>query len=276
MIELTEVILLACTGLAGGILAGMLGIGGGMIYILVFSIFLRKLSATPIAGVDLVQLMIANSIFALVFAGIAGSIRQSTSKNFYWKPVLIIGIGGVVSSLSLKVIMQLTGFYSTTEFAIFFTILMIPVFIRMFMKHRNGDDKLVPQLKRTELLLTGMASGAISALSGLGGGFIMIPVLNGLLRVPIKQTISISLGVIAFVAIGYSIYNLFFTSYPQYAFQYSLGSIVFPMVLPVVAGVMAGAPLGVKWSHKLPPGLLKILFALFCIAVVVKLLTDFL
>jgi uncharacterized membrane protein YfcA len=172
--------------------------------------------------------------------------------------------------------MQLTGFYSTKEFAIFFSILMVPLFVRMFMKHKKGDDKLVENLRKHELYLTGLGSGMISALSGLGGGFIMIPVLNGLLKVPMKKTISVSLGVIAYVAIGYSIYNMFFTSYPQYDFAYSMGSIVFPMVLPVVVGVLVGAPLGVKWSHKLPAGLLKILFALFCVGVVVKLLIDFL
>jgi len=276
LIDPINIALLVLSGFAGGFIAGLLGIGGGIIYILIFSVFLKRLSAHSIESTDMVQLMISNSLFAIFFAGLSGSYRQWKSHNFYFKPVLVIGISGVLSAIGIKEILTAIRIYSTHDFAILFTILMIPLLFRMFtQKHKEGDTD-PEKLGTWKMIATGLISGAASALSGLGGGFILIPVLNGLFRIPMKKTVSLSLGIIAVVAFGYSLFNLFFTSYAQYDFPYISGAIVLPMVLPVVAGVLIGTPIGVRVSHKLSAMALKVLFAVFTIVVISKLLIEFL
>jgi len=264
------------SGFAGGFIAGLLGIGGGIIYILIFSVFLKRLSAQSIESTDMVQLMISNSLFAIFFAGLSGSYRQWKSHNFYFKPVLVIGLSGIVSAIGIKEILTGMHIYSTHDFAIFFTLLMIPLLFRMFAQKQKEGKTDPEKLSTWKMIITGLISGAASALSGLGGGFILIPILNGFFRIPMKKTVSVSLGIIALVALGYSLFNLFFTSYPQYEFPFTSGAIVLPMVLPVVAGVLIGTPIGVKVSHKLPALALKVLFAVFTIVVISKLLIDFL
>ena len=271
-----DIFYLFLSGLGGGLIAGLLGIGGGIIYILIFSIYLKNFSSIEIESSDMVQLMISNSLFAIFFAGLSGSYKQWKSHNFYIRPVLLIGISGVFTSLLLKNLMLRYYTYSTHDFAIVFSLLMIPLLIRMFFQSRHDGNFNPEHMKAWKLIITGLITGFASSLSGLGGGFIMIPVLNGLFKIPMKKTISISLGAITVISFGYSIFNLFFTDYPQYQFYLAQGSIVFSMVLPVIAGVLLGTPIGVKLSHRLPPLALKALFAIFTLLVISKLLINFL
>lgn len=275
MIEVLDIVLLIIAGLGGGVLAGMLGIGGGVIYVLIYSIFIQRFTEEPLADDHLVQLLVANSVFALVFAGIAGSIKQHHLKNFHLRPVLWIGIPGIITAIGTTILIEHLRFYRKEEFAILFTIVMIPVILRMlFQEGFKNKGQIKPRV--SVLVGTGLFGGLVTALSGLGGGFIVIPVLNGLLRIPIKRTVSISLGVIALVAIGFSIFNLLTPTFNEYHLYGSLGAIVFPMTLPVIAGVLFGAPLGVRISHKLSHRTIRLIFVLFSLFTIAKIWYDFL
>ena len=276
MIDLVDVIILFLAGIAGGFLAGLLGIGGGVIYVLIFATYLRLLTDVPIPGDVLVKLTIANSVFALIFAGISGSYKQYKIGNFYPKLILFIGIPGVTSAVIATYLLTLTNLYSKEEFAIVFSILLLPIIARMLFKRKNGISKVVIERYPPALFsLIGFVSGAATAISGLGGGFIIVPILNGVLRFPIKKTISISLGVIATVAMGLSLFNIFYFDYSYLEIPYMYGSISFIMVLPVIGGVLLGAPIGVLISQRLPGFALRVFFVLFCVAVIIKLFIDF-
>jgi uncharacterized protein len=270
-----DLILLLVAGLTGGIIAGMLGIGGGMIYALIFTHYFKNFKSLNIPDDILVKILVANSAFALVFVGISGSIRQFLSKNFYLKPVLWIGLGVLFSSITTTLILSYTTIYGKRQFTLFFAIIMIPIMLKMLFQKNDLSTKKRLDPKSVYYVLTGLLSGTVTALSGLGGGFIMIPVLNGLFNFPMKKAVSVSLGVIAIVAIELSIYNLFYVDFSQFHIPYSKGALVFPMVLPVIFGVTIGTPIGVKISHKLPNSILRFTFVLFCAIVITKLFVDF-
>ena len=274
MIDLVDVIILIIAGIGGGFLAGLLGIGGGIIYVLIFTTYLKLMTDVPIPGEDLVKLTIANSVFALIFAGISGCYKQYRIGNFFPKEILLIGLPGIVGSILLTYILTTIN-YSKEEFAIVFSALLLPIIFRMLYKKRSKISKEVRQDYPPGIfMLIGFVSGSATALSGLGGGFIIVPVVNGILKYPIKKAISISLGVIAVVSFGLSIYNLTAFEFEYLKLPYTYGAITFSMVLPVVVGVIAGAPIGVWASQKLPGYALRIFFVLFCISVMAKLLID--
>lgn len=271
---MTDILILAAAGFGGGILAGMLGIGGGVVYVFIFSFYLQRLTTVPL-GKDLVQLLIANSAFALVFAGLSGSVRQYLARNFYPRFIFWLSVSGLTSALLTTVLIKHTGLYTPREFAVVFSLLMIPIIARMVFQERLASPGNTFAVSPYSLLITGFIAGAVMALSGLGGGFVIIPVLNGLFRVPIKKTVSVSLAFIAIVAAVYSLYNLFLVDYSQYLLPGTVGAIVFPLVLPVLAGVILGAPLGVHIGHRLPNHVLRIIFVTFCLLVIVRLLVQF-
>ena len=79
--------LLLLTGLLGGFLAGLVGIGGGLIYIFALVPLLAEL-AVPLRLVP--SLTVANSILAVFFASTAASITLIKSKDFYFKDVTYV------------------------------------------------------------------------------------------------------------------------------------------------------------------------------------------
>ncbi|MBX2845818.1 MAG: sulfite exporter TauE/SafE family protein [Saprospiraceae bacterium] len=268
MIGAEEVVLFFITGIVAGISAGLLGIGGGLFYILLFGLYLGKIDT--IESHEVVRLVIANSIFATFFAALSASIKQWRLNNFFFRPVVIIGLVGLIASIGITFLLTKTSFYSRGVFAFVFTLALIPVIIKMI---RGNDGKVsnhpdaVPNPK---FLGLGFLSGSATALSGLGGGFVMVPILNGLFKIGIKQATSISIGVIVIVSGATSLYNLFFLGSATLDLQFIQGSIVLPMVLPVVLGVLTGAPLGVLWANRIPEKTIRIIFVIFCLLIILR------
>jgi uncharacterized membrane protein YfcA len=111
---------------------------------------------------------------------------------------------------------------------------------------------------KPRLLLTGGAAGTAAALTGLGGGTIIIPLLNLWQKIDILKAKSISFGTIFVIAFWLSVNNLFLE--PSYPIPKSQGLIVFPMIIPISIGVLIGSPLGVLVSHKISTRAVTILF----------------
>ncbi len=260
------ILFLLLIGVVAGFFAGLIGIGGGLFYVLVYSLALSKLEIA--SEEELVRMIITNSIFSTFFASLSASIKQYQSKNIFPRPVLLIGLVGLFSSIAFTALISEIPFYNRKVFAIVFTLAVVPLLIKMAMPIQEGKNKLT-DIPNYKYLLTGLLSGSGTALSGLGGAFIITPILNGLFAIDIKKVISISSGVIVLVAGGTSLYNLLFTSWES-QIQYSYGGIVLPMVVPVIIGVMISAPFGVKFSQRISPRIIKTLFLLFCIAVIIR------
>lgn len=275
MIEYIDLLFLFAAGVVGGVVTGMLGIGGGIIYVVIFSTFLQADAKAAIDSDILVKLIIANSLFSIAFAGIAGTIKQIRISNFFLRPVLLIGIPGVIATMATTFLLSKTTIYSKEVFAIVFSLLVLPILVKMlFFKTKEGIEK--EEIPSSKLSLTGILSGTAAALSGLGGGFIIVPVLNGLFGVPIRKTVSISIGVITLVTVGLSLFNLFAFNYSTLEIPWLVGSISMAMVLPVILGVLLGSPLGVNIAHKVQPQLIRILFASFCLLVILRTLIIYL
>jgi len=117
--------------------------------------------------------------------------------------------------------------------------------------------------------LAGLLTGLISGLSGLGGGVIMIPLFTQYLKMGIKKSASISIGVIPVMMIPMLIL------YGSYRPEEVLSSMQFGYLLPgvflpLVAGLLFAAPLGVTFGQKLSSKQLKIIFAVLVIIVIIK------
>lgn len=264
MNEVVAVLLLFAAGVFGGIITGMLGIGGGIIYVLIFS---NHFAEFDLASDVEVKLIIAHSVFSIAFAGLAGSIKLIRIQFFFFRQVITIGLAGLVATILVTYWLAQSDFYSKEVFTMVFSLFIIPVLIKMlFYKSKKGTDQLPPSSAR--LVITGLISGSAMSLSGLGGGFVIVPALNGIMNIPVRKTVSISIGVISLVALGLSVFNLLAFDYSFTQIPWMVGAISLATVLPVLAGVLIGGPLGVKISHRVPTRLTKLLFVSFCVLVI--------
>jgi uncharacterized membrane protein YfcA len=142
---------------------------------------------------------------------------------------------------------------------------MFIIIIQTFKKLRLSNPR-DERVSRTRLLVTGCTAGAAAALTGLGGGTLIIPLLNLWQRVDILKAKSISFGTIFVIALWLTLNNLFLE--PANTIPNTQGLIVWPLVLPISIGVLIGSPLGVVFSKRISSKIVTLIFL-----IVISLLT---
>ncbi len=262
-----DYILIFVAGLGGGFLAGLLGIGGGVIYILILPLALREVG---VAEQEIAQYVIANSIFGTMAASLFASITLIRDKDFYWKEVLVVGMSGVVVSYLLLFFFVNTPYYSERNFNIAVIVFMVLILFTSFniSKYQLFFKNPVSNVKAWHIF-TGGTAGAMAALSGLGGGTVVVPLLKSGQHMDIRQAKSISLGVILITSALMTVFNIL--DEPVQDFEgSSLGYIVFPVALPLSLGVVLSSPLGVRVSKKISSRIISYIFAAFLLLVIIR------
>ena len=254
-------------GILGGFISGLVGIGGGVVYVFVIPLALKYIGVPP---VEIPQYTIANSILAIFFSSLISNFLHIRAHNFYLKEVLIIGLLGIVFSLALLRFFVNTPYYSIYTFNIILIVLMIYMLISTLISAKKVYLTPLETLKRWKLAGVGAAGGAISALSGLGGGVVIIPLLNSMMRVDIKKASSISLGVITIISFFMTLFNLLAEPRVIFRYDYAIGYIVGPVCIALVLGGFIGSPLGVKVSERIPSSNISYIYAIFLSIVITK------
>ena len=271
MNEITLYIGLGIAGLGGGFLAGFLGIGGGIVYILILPSVLRYVG---VPSDELAQYVIANSIFGTTVAALSGSVSLLRSRDFYWREVGLVGFSALFAAFLLLFTFVNTPLYSkqmfTTATVFFLSLILVSTLAReyssWFFQHPVRHDT-------RWYLVTGATSGAMSALSGLGGGTITVPMLTSGLHIDIKRAKSISLGVIFIASAGITLFNMI--DQPESPIEFGrVGYIVLPISGTLSLGVLLGSPLGVWVAHRVSSRTIRLSFIGFVALVLVKKIVD--
>ncbi|MFT6849745.1 MAG: putative membrane protein YfcA [Sphingobacteriales bacterium] len=263
-----DIIILLISGCLGGFLAGLLGIGGGIVYVVLFSFYLEKLGFPQ---ATLVPHIIANSLFAIFFGGLSGIIKQSRNKNFFLKPVLITAIPATLASIGITYFVNKGEWYSPTMFKVFFVCLLTLMAIKIFLFRKDEKIEKPEKTSTKKYFITGFSGGLIAALSGVGGGVIMVPFLTNFLQIKIRKATSISLGVIVVMAFFTSLYSFFAIPTRVEDIPFTFGLISLPIVIPAAMGSLFGSPLGVTAAGKIKPEYIRLLFIFFISLVIIRM-----
>jgi len=259
-------------GIVGGFIAGLVGVGGGVVYVFIIPIALKFLGV-PIDEIP--QFTIANSIFAILFASGAANYVNIRSGKFFKREIAIIGIFGVGASLLILEFVVNTTWYSIVVFNFILILLLLFILLNTLLSAKKIFSKALLSLKKWQLGLVGVLGGGISALSGLGGGTIIIPVLNTIFRVDIKKASAISLGVITIMTFCMTVFNLMEQPIIPFSYDYAIGYIVFPVSLSLSLGVVLSSPVGVWLARKVPAYYISYFYAFFLIIVILKKVVEF-
>ena len=258
-------LLIILFGIGGGILAGLLGIGGGIIYVLILP---RILSEAGIPDEQIVQFTIANSLFGIFFASLIANVLNIYRKEFYLIPSMLVSIPGAAASLVILTYIVIQHWYNPTMFnslLIIFLFYMLVQGIRQFKKQHESQK---PSGAIT-YLVAGLSGGTLSALTGLGGGAIVVPILNTQLKLDIKKARSISLVMIMITSMVLTLANLLHANLgPLLPNQYGL--IYLPAALPLTVGVLAGTPLGSHLGTRLSSNRISFIFGFLLMIVIIE------
>nr|WP_295773191.1 sulfite exporter TauE/SafE family protein [Rhodoferax sp.] len=245
---------LATLGLATGFLAGLLGIGGGM---LIGPFMTIILSALGVASDLAVKMAIATSMATIMFTSISsvrahhkrGAVRWDIVKGL--APGIVIG--GAIASAGVFALLK--GSY----LAIFFAVFVGFSATQMFLDKKPKPSRQMPGTAGQ--IAAGSVIGFVSGLVGAGGGFISVPFM-------VAHNISIINAVATSAALGFPIalantvgYVISGASLPDLP-PHSLGYVWLPALAVIASCSVFTAPLGAKLAHRLPVAKLKKVFAL--------------
>ena len=266
-----DIFILILSGVLGGLLAGLLGIGGGIVFLLILSF------ALPSIGVpheELVQYQLANSILGVFFATFSASISLLKIKQFYAKQVFFVAVGSVFFSLlALKFIVN-TSWFTQDKFNIIIIILLCYMLFRIIKQITHNSEEVERScVSKNEYFFSGAAGGFIASLSGLGGGVVMVPILYSVFKLNYKVAKSISLGVIMVTAFFMTLQNL--VAIPQLDFKgFHVGYIIPQVSFFLALGVLVGGPLGVLVGQKLSSRSTTVIYSVFLLLFISKKILE--
>ncbi|EJL78758.1 sulfite exporter TauE/SafE family protein [Variovorax sp. Varisp85] len=244
---------LAALGLGTGFLAGLLGIGGGMLMVPFITIIMGHRGVPA----DLaVKMAIATSMATIIFTSVSSVRAHHKRGAVRWDIVRRLAPGIVIGSLvgSLGVFSLLKG----TALAIFFALFVGFSATQMFLDKKPAPTRQMPGAGGQ--LAAGGVIGFISGLVGAGGGFISVPFMTWC-NVSIHNAVATSaaLGFPIAVAnvLGYAVSGQSVQGLPAGSFGY----IWLPALAVIAICSVFTAPLGAKAAHSLPVRKLKRVFA---------------
>ncbi len=247
------IIELIILGLGTGFLAGLLGIGGGMIMVPFLTFIMSTRGASP----DLsIKMAIATSMATIIFTSISSVRAHHQRGAVRWDIVRGLAPGIVGGSLiaSLGVFALLKGSW----LAIFFGLFVTFSATQMFLDKKPKPTRQMPTAGGQ--LAAGGVIGFLSGLVGAGGGFISVPFMSWC-NVAIHNAVATSAALgfpialanaTGYVVSGWNVQNL-----PVGSFGY----IWLPALLVVAIASVLMAPVGAKVAHSLDVKRLKRIFA---------------
>ena len=244
---------LAVLGIGTGFLAGLLGIGGGMLMVPFITLILSTRGVSP----DLaVKMAIATSMATIIFTSISSVRAHHKRGAVRWDIVRRLAPGIVIGSMigSLGVFALLKGTY----LALFFAAFVGFSATQMFLDKKPKPTRQMPGTGGQ--LAAGGVIGFISGLVGAGGGFISVPFMTWC-NVAIHNAVATSAALgfpiaVANVA-GYVISGQNVADLPPLSFGY----IWLPGLVVIAVASFLTAPLGARAAHALPVARLKRIFA---------------
>jgi uncharacterized protein len=282
-----EILGLFILGCFGGFLFGMVGIGGNVLYIPIFSYLLTIIG---FHDEELSRAVIANALFVLVFTGSAVSWKQFKVGNFFLREILLTASTGMTAAFLISALIKTGTWYDKRTFDSVFTGILFFTILRLFTSKKNAasTEKSIEFYEKSEkggpsvsatfsaqklpFFLVGIVTGSLTAFSGLGGSIVMIPLFTEFAGLSMKKAHSISVGVVPLMAVTISVFYFFgqphLATLPVSQFGYlNLG-----IAAPVIAGSMITSPFGVQAAHKVAPKTQKLVFATIVSVVLIKTL----
>lgn len=246
-----------------GFLAGLLGIGGGLIIV---PALLYILPSVGISSAQLTQVAIATSLASIILTSMSSAAAHHKRGNVPWELFKPIFPGIVIGSLaSAFVSEQISSDDLQQAFAIF--VVLMAVQMAFPFKVKTGGS--MPSFAL--LLVISTVIALIAGLMGIGGGVLLVPFLS-YCGLQMRQAVGFSSvtgmliavsGTVGYVIAGFDVPNL-----PEGSF----GFIYLPALLGIIISSILFAPLGVKAASNWPTPVLKKLFAGLLVIVGLKLL----
>jgi len=262
-------LILLVIGLLGGVIAGLFGLGGGILFVPVLLFLFQS------AGVqDPVLWTVGTSLLCNFTASLSSSFKHFQMGNSYIREGVMIGLFGVAGTFIGRVIAT-SPYYSEREFVIFFSIILfysVYHFLRKRKTQQQDTADEVTVMRWYQSVLIGLASGVLAPLAGVGGGLIMVPAMTILLSFGFRKVVSISsLAIVMITLSGWMQLAFMGPLTPGYSGLH-LGYVDFGVAIPLIIGSFYAARRGVWLLSVVRLRTLEIAFSVLLLFVAARML----
>ncbi|WP_440056634.1 sulfite exporter TauE/SafE family protein (plasmid) [Pseudoalteromonas sp. T1lg65] len=262
------VLILYCALLGSGVgfLAGLLGIGGGLVIVPVLSGILLHFGVLPPEQVVIAA--IATSLASILFTSTSSALAHHKNGNVPWElaPWVMAGValGALISGF-------IAAWLPEHLVRIVFVVTVVLIAIKMFVSSSSDirQDHKIPN--KAVLTIFTTITGGLSAMIGIGGGALLVPLLT-FFSVDMKKAIGCAsacgivialFGTIGYVSSGSTYFNLV---------DGFAGFVYLPALVGIICTSWFTAPLGAKATHYLPVSIIKKIFAILLVVMAVKMM----
>ena len=245
-----------------GVLAGMLGIGGGLIIVPVLSyLFTEHLAfdayvAMPIA--------IATSLSTIIFTGMSSARAHYKLGNLDTSIVIWVALG---IAFGATMGAQIASMLPAQQLTVVFAVLVLGVAAQMvFGKPKPSRFEAKPLL----LVIVGLIAGILAAIMGIGGGALLVPAL-----ILLQVNIRIAIGCAALSGIVIAIFgtsSFIYAGWGQALPDSTLGYVYWPATLSIAATSVFTAGVGARIGQNLQTDKLKKVFAGLLVLISLKMI----
>ncbi len=256
------IVMYLAVGLIAGILAGLLGVGGGLVIVpmLVFCFTRQGIGADQI-----MHLALGTSLASIIFTSISSFMSHHRRGAVEWSIVKKI-TPGIITGTFLGALVAAK--LPTNFLKGFFCVFLYAVGTQMLLNKKPKGARDLPG--SGGMFAVGSTIGVASSLVGIGGGSLSVPFMlwcNTEAHRAIGTSAAIGFPIAIAGAVGYITGNLQGTGLPPY----SLGYVYLPALAGIVCASVMTAPLGARLAHALPVSALKRFFALFLYVVATRM-----
>jgi len=262
---LTSIILFILLGVIAGFLAGLLGVGGGLVIVPVLAILL------PDSGVHhsiVMHMALGTSLATIVVTSITSARTHHRLKAILWPVFWRLSTGIVIGAwLGAAVAGQLASHWLQWVFGVF----EILVAVQMFFGFGASAARHMPGPAVTGVV--GSVIGAVSAIVGIGGGTMTVPFLvwcNVNIRKAVGTSAAVGLPIALAGSSGYILAGLGESRLPPW----SIGYVYWPAFFAIISTSLVFAPMGARLAHRVSMTALRKVFALLLLVLGVRMLVS--
>lgn len=247
--------LLVVIGGFAGLIAGLLGVGGGIVLV---PAFFYAFTVLGYAGPHLMQICLATSLATIIVTS-GRSVRGHHARGAVdwdilrtWSPWIVLGaVAGVFAAASLQSV-ALQGIFGVLGVS-------VGLYMLLGRAHWRLGQQMPGPLGRA---IAAPSLGFLSVLMGIGGGSFGVPLMT-LFNMPIHRAVGTAAGFGMVIAVPSVLGFLLFSA--DDAPPYTIGAISIPAFLVVIGTTYVATPWGVRLAHAMDPKPLKRVFAVFLI-----------
>jgi len=264
-LSLSLISLLLLFGGLAGFLAGLLGIGGGVVLV---PLFLWLFAHADMTAELVVHTAFGTSLAIIIPTSLISVLGHRSFGNVAWGHVFHLATGGLIGGLVGSFLAaNLHGELLQTCFGV----MQIVIGLKLLFYHPRLPPETDTDPSALSLIVVGFVGGSFSAFFGVGGGVIAVPLMLILLHLPIRLAVGNSSALIVVSSLAGTVSYVWYGLQAQVDFPWSVGYVNLLVVAIVAPSSLMFARLGVRVAHRISQDRLLRVFSVVLIAVGIKI-----